>query len=50
MKTLGICCGASTGRKLRKLLNLTTISEPLAVEHTVSDIRDRYPEINAVVS
>lgn len=41
---------ASTGRKLRQLLNLTTISEPLAVEYAVSHIRDRYPEMNAVVS
>jgi predicted CoA-substrate-specific enzyme activase len=41
---------ASTGRKLRQLLNLTSISEPLAVEHAVAHIRDRYPETNAVVS
>jgi predicted CoA-substrate-specific enzyme activase len=41
---------ASTGRKLRQMLNLTTISEPLAIEHAVSFVRHRYPGINAVVS
>lgn len=41
---------ASTGRKLRQLLNLTTISEPLAIEHAVRHIKDRYPVVNAIVS
>jgi len=41
---------ASTGRKLRSLLSLSTISEPLAVEHAVAFIKDRYPQMKAVVS
>ncbi len=40
----------STGRKLRHMLSLTTISEPLATEKAVAYVRDRYPAINAVVS
>ena len=41
---------ASTGRKLRHLLNLSTLSEPMAVEQAVAFIRHRYPRMNAVVS
>ena len=41
---------ASTGRKLRHLLNLTSISEPMATESAVAHVRKRYPKINAVVS
>ncbi len=41
---------ASTGRKLRHLLNLTSVSEPLAIEHAVAFVGDRYPKMNAVVS
>ncbi len=41
---------ASTGRKLRHLLNLTSVSEPLAIEHAVVFVGDRYPKMNAVVS
>jgi len=41
---------ASTGRKFRLLLNLTTISEPLAVEQALSHIKERYPRMNALVS
>ncbi len=41
---------ASTGRKLRHLLNLTTVSEPLATERAVEHTRRRHPEMNAVVS
>ena len=41
---------ASTGRKLRHILNLTTISEPLATEQAVAFIHQAYPALNAVVS
>jgi len=41
---------ASTGRKLRHLLNIATISEPLATEQSVAFIKSRYPAADAIVS
>jgi predicted CoA-substrate-specific enzyme activase len=39
-----------TGRKFKKLVNLTTISEPLAIENAYSHLIDKYNSLRIIVS
>ena len=41
---------AATGRKFRDRLQMATLSEPEAVEIAYAYLRDKYPDVDAIVS